>query len=80
MRNPLTRRDKLTYDAHSPHPFQEARDAGLAAFSAGGGPAGRGSGSNVTQIAMTSAFVRTEHCAVPGCGKPRADEVHAPED
>jgi hypothetical protein len=80
MRNPFrSRRDAKSWNAAKPHPFQEGRDAGLAAF-ASGGNLGRGRAGNVDQLAMTSAYLRTEHCAVPGCGKPRGDDIHAPEE
>ncbi len=80
MRNPFARkRHVLTYNPRAPHPFQDARDAGLAAWASGGGGRDKG-GGNVDQVIMTSRFVRTENCGVPGCGKPRGDDIHAPED
>ena len=82
MRNPFrAKRDVLTgYDPRHPHPFQDARDAGLAAFASGGMAVAIRAGGNVQQVAMTSAFARTEKCGVPGCGKPRGDDIHAPEE
>jgi hypothetical protein len=79
MRNPIRpKRDRPTIDPRHPHLFQDARDAGLAAFSSGSRAGGRGGG--VDQVVMTSAFMRTENCGVPGCGKPRGDDIHAPEE
>jgi hypothetical protein len=81
LRNPLRpKRDRPTTDPRHPHPFQDARDAGLAAFSSGGAGSRTSLGDNVQQVAMTSAYRRTEDCGVPGCGKPRGDDIHAPED
>ena len=81
MRNPFrSKREPQGYDPRHPHPFQDARDAGLAAFSSGGTGGRSGEGGNVQQVAMTSAFQRTEMCGVVGCGKPRGDDIHAPEE
>jgi hypothetical protein len=81
MRNPFRpKRERLSYDPRHPHPFQDARDAGLAAFSSGGTGSRSGLGGNVQQVAMTSTYQRTAPCGVPGCGKPRGDDIHAPEE
>ena len=51
----------------------------VAAWASGGGGRDK-AGANVDMVIMTSAFVRTENCGVPGCGKPRGDDIHAPEE
>jgi hypothetical protein len=56
------------------HPFQETNDAGLPVIA--GGSSGS-CGSQVNTLAMTTAYLRATRCALPGCGKPRQDEIHA---
>lgn len=58
----------------SAHPFQETNDAGLSAFASGGSGY---SGSEVNMLAVTTGFLRATRCALPGCGKPRQDPIHA---
>ena len=78
MRSPFrSKPERPKYDPRHPHPFLDARDAGLAAFSSGG-MGGRSGQGSVQQVAMTSAYQRTENCGLSGCGKPRADDIHAP--
>jgi len=69
---PADRRDA---DPQRDHPFAETNDAGLAAFASGGSTY---SGSWVNMFAVTTGFLRATRCAVPGCGKPRQDPIHAP--
>lgn len=56
------------------HLFQETNDAGLAAFASGGSGY---SGSQVNTWAVTTGYLRATRCALPGCGKPRQDPIHA---
>ena len=76
MRLPWQKDPPEHVDPHRPHAFQEANDAGLGALA----PIGGGVGPQVADIAAANAVVRTMGCGVPGCGKPRDAEVHAPED
>ena len=71
------RRGRETYAPNAPHPYQDGRDSFLAAFASGGAGS---RGQAITPIATTSAFERTAFCAVPGCGKPAGDPIHAPDE
>lgn len=72
------RRSKPTGDDPArAHSFRETDDAGIGAISAGGPFR---TGSTVTSLAMTTAVLRGTRCALSGCGKPREDPIHAPED
>ena len=60
------------------HPFQETNDAGLSVMASWSGGY---SGTQASMLAVTTGFLRATRCAVPGCGKPRQDPIHAaPED
>jgi hypothetical protein len=76
---PARSREAMAYEAGRPHPFIAVHDDGLAAF-AGGSAFARTPAPNVSAVATTNRYLRMEGCAVPGCGKPRDAEVHAPED
>ena len=59
------------------HEFVETNDPGLGA--AASGSAFRGTNTpNV--LGVTTAFLRSTRCAMPGCGKERHDPIHAPAD
>ncbi len=73
------KRDAMSYNPNQPHPFQPIEDAGLGAMSAGGLSRSAGA-SSITSIAATNRYQRTDGCAVPGCGRPRDAEIHAPEE
>ncbi|MGE5199632.1 MAG: hypothetical protein ACM3H9_08330 [Rhodospirillaceae bacterium] len=65
---------KRTVDPGRPHAYQATIDSGIAAV-ASGGPNVK---SNIGDIAATSAYLRQDaRCAVPGCGRPRDDDMHA---
>jgi hypothetical protein len=71
--------DPKTYDPHRPHPYIDATDAGTAGIAAS--TLGMQSGvAGVANLAVTDRVVRTFGCAVPGCGKAAAEEIHAPEE
>jgi hypothetical protein len=36
--------------------------------------------SGVANLAVTDRVMRTSGCAVPGCGKAAAEDIHAPAD
>ena len=75
MAKPTRRSDDAPARAHA---FQETNDAGLAAFASGGSGY---SGSEANMLAVTTGYLRATRCALPGCGKPRQDPIHAaPED
>jgi hypothetical protein len=78
VRNPFRRRAASAADPQRPHRFADRRDVSLSAFASGSG--GRGPLENVGPVAMTNRFVETEGCAVPGCGRRRSDDIHAPEE
>ena len=60
------------------HPFHETNDAGLSVVASGSGGY---SGNTANTLAVTTGFLRATRCALPGCGKPRQDPIHAaPED
>lgn len=73
------KRDPMSYDPNQPHPYQQVNDAGLGALSAGAWSRETG-GSAMASVAVTNRYQRAAGCAVPGCGRPRDDELHAPED
>ena len=61
----------------SRHPFQRPSNPGLSA--AASGNAGF-SGTAVTPLPATTAYLRTTRCAFPGCGKPADDSIHWPAE
>ncbi len=62
-------------DPGKPHAFVARSDAGLAAMASGG--LGRVA-IDPTAIAVTSAYQREDQrCALEGCGRRRADDIHA---
>ena len=71
--------DPKAYDAHRPHPYIDATDSGTAglATSIVGNATGFAGGAN---LAATDSIMRTSGCAVPGCGKAAAEDIHAPAD
>jgi hypothetical protein len=72
-------RDGATYSAGQPHPFVDVRDSGLAAMAAGSGFRG-GQSSEAAAAATTNRYQRMNGCAVPGCGKQRSADIHAPAE
>lgn len=58
------------------HPFKETNDPGLMAAASGG----VSRAISVNEVAVTTGFLRSTRCAVPGCGRPREDPVHFPAD
>jgi hypothetical protein len=65
-------------DPNRAHQFVDTNDAGLAAFAIGGSEF---EGSQIPMLAVTTGYLRSTRCAVPGCGKPRQDVIHGtPED
>lgn len=60
---------------HDRHEFQPA-DTSRMAIAAG---STQPSEANIGSIAMANASIRSLRCGVPGCGKSRDDEIHAPE-
>jgi hypothetical protein len=79
MMPPAQSRDGATYNAGQPHPYVAVRDSGLAAMAAGGGFRG-GTSSEAAAAATTNRYQRMNGCAVPGCGKPRGADIHAPAE
>ena len=77
MKPPKAKRDATSWNPNHPHPFQPIDDAGLGSMSAGGFSRGA---NPLTSIAVTNRYQRTAGCGVPGCGRPRDHELHAPED
>lgn len=71
--------DPKAFNASLPHPYIAGSDAGLPAVGmsslgmtgSGGGPAG---------VAVTNRYQQGIGCAVPGCGKAPADDIHAPAE
>jgi hypothetical protein len=59
------------------HLFQETNDAGLSAIASG---TSGYSASQVNSLALTTGYLRATRCALPGCGKPRPDPIHAAAD
>ena len=71
--------DPKAHDPHRPHPYIDATEAGtsgLATSSIGL----QGGFSGVANVVVTDRMMRTAGCAVPGCGKAAADDIHAPAD
>jgi hypothetical protein len=64
-------------DPKQNHLFVEINDPGMGA--AASGSAFRGS-STVNILGVTTAFLRSTRCAMPGCGKERHDPIHAVAD
>jgi hypothetical protein len=73
-----SKRDPKSFDGRRPHPFIDEGRAGTTGIAvshlSGGGFAG------VLDVAGTGHLMRTSGCAVPGCGKAEADEIHAPAE
>jgi hypothetical protein len=69
-------RRKGVIDPTQPHAFRPPGTGITAAASGGGGRDGR---SSMIGLAVTSAHLRdgSPRCAVPGCGRPRDDDLHA---
>ncbi|MBI3749647.1 MAG: hypothetical protein HY262_12505 [Chloroflexi bacterium] len=64
-------------DPHENHRFVEIDDPGMGA--AASGSAFRSTDApNI--LGVTTAFLRSSRCAMPGCGKERHDPIHAPAD
>ena len=59
------------------HPYVEINDPGVGAVSSGSGNYG---GNLMGTLGMTTAYLRSTRCAVPGCGKERHDPVHSNGD
>ena len=74
-----SKRDAQSYNPKQPHPFQTIEDAGLGAMSSAAGSR-TATGGAIASVAMTNRYQRTAGCGVPGCGKPRDDEIHASEE
>ncbi|HEY3384757.1 MAG TPA: hypothetical protein VGK32_23595 [Vicinamibacterales bacterium] len=71
--------DPKAYDPRRPHPYIDATDAGTAGIAASS--LGMQSGvSGVANMAVTDRVVHTFGCAVPGCGKAAAEDIHAPAE
>jgi len=64
-------------DLKRPHGFQETNDPGVGAYASGGATT---SGSQASMWATTTSNLRATRCALPGCGLPRQDPIHAPSD
>jgi hypothetical protein len=60
-----------------PHAFRETNDPGVVAFAGGGFTE---TGSQVNMLATTTSSLRATRCALPGCGRPRPDPIHAPDE
>jgi len=60
-----------------PHMFRETNDPGVVAFAGGGSTE---SGSQVNMLVTTTKALRASRCAVPGCGRTRADPIHAADE
>ena len=73
------RLDPKAYDAHRPHPYIDASHPGTAglATSLAGNASGFAGGAS---LAATDRVMRTSGCAVPGCGKAAAEDIHAPAE
>ena len=64
-------------DPKRPHAFHETNDPGVGAYASGGATT---SGSQASMWATTTSNLRATRCALPGCGLPRQDPIHAPSD
>lgn len=75
-----TKRDPKSFDPRRPHPYIDGSAMGLAGiirssiFQVGNGAAG------AVDAASTNRVMASMRCAVPGCGKAAADDIHAPAD
>jgi len=75
MRAPWSNQEPRPVHANEPHAFRPVRDAGLGTGLSGmSGPEGGVSPA----FAMTSRYLRTSLCDVPGCGRDRDDPIHEP--
>ena len=72
----LRRSPKVRASASGPHDFVSPTDArsGLALGSF------REDVPMAAAFAVAAASLRTAHCALPGCGKPREDPIHWPSE
>lgn len=77
MRLPWRRQQHRPVHPNEPHAFEPISDAGLATGLAGIGPM---DADRPSQLAMTSRYLRTSACGVPGCGRDRDDAIHQPAE
>jgi hypothetical protein len=63
-------------DPRKPHEYVPPHDDSLAAVAAGGM---RSRGGDLSGVVVTNAYLRddTDRCQLPGCGRPRRDDIHA---
>ena len=66
-----------TADPRRPHAFRERDDRGIVAVASG---SAFETGNQANILGVTAAHLRTSTCALPGCGRPRADVIHAPDE
>ena len=74
------KRDPRSYDARRPHPYIGQNDAGIGGIMVSSTGGRSGSMTSFANLAATSRIMRTAGCAVPGCGKAAAEDIHAPAD
>jgi hypothetical protein len=60
-----------------PHLFRDTNDPGVVAFAGGGFTE---TGSQINMLATTTSALRATRCALPGCGRPRPDPIHAADE
>ena len=73
----MAKLDRENTNPTRPHLFRETNDPGVVAFAGGGSTE---SGSQVNMLVTTTKALRASRCAVPGCGRPRADPIHAADE
>jgi len=59
------------------HPFVEINDPGMGAVASG---SVFRTTNQVNDLGITTAYLRSTRCAMPGCGKERHDPIHAVPD
>lgn len=77
MRRPWARTEPRPVHANEPHPFRRVHDAGLGTGLTGMGPP---DSDRPSQMAMTSRYLQSMGCGVPGCGKGPDDPIHEPDE
>jgi hypothetical protein len=73
----MAKLDRESINPTRPHQFRETNDPGVVAFAGGGSTE---SGSQINMLVTTTSALRATRCAVPGCGRPRPDPIHAADE
>jgi hypothetical protein len=68
---------RASADPTEDHPFLEIDDSGMGAAASG---SAFHSSNTANVLGVTTAFLRSTRCALPGCGKERHSPIHTVAD